>query len=234
MAIVGTRAPSADAAETARLAATIARSLGSVVVGALARGIDTAAHRATLAADPDAPTKKPLPATIAVLGSALTALYPAENHDLAEKIKDRGSVVTERLSGAVRPSWLVQRNRIISGLGRRVLIVEFREGKDGSLHTARFALDQGRQVAVWNRWKAQDLDAARRVLDRCGVPSFDLISNEMELIDWLDRTAPEGPGFSEPTLLFERPASGVDREDRLWPVLWPIDPFAGHVLWLIA
>ena len=226
--IVGTRTPTPDSAQAANAAGRLARERGATVVSGLARGIDAAAHQGALAADNEAPT----PATIAVLGCALSSLYPAEHLDLANDIRKHGAVATERLAGSARPSWLVQRNRIVSGLSRRVLVVEFHEAKDGSLHTARFAVEQGRPVAVWRRWREQDDEAIRQVLARRGVPSVEVISDETELVDWLDRTANQGPGFSEPSLLFEPGPHIHCTEGPLWPVLWSVDPVAGGVIWV--
>ena len=224
VAIVGTRSPAPETRAAARAAAHLAREAGATVVSGLARGIDTEAHRAAI----DAHDAAPSPATIAVLGCALDSLYPHENESLAEDIRKRGAIATERLSGETRPAWLVQRNRIISGLSARVLVVEFHEQKDGSLHTARFALDQGRDVAIWNRWKAADQQAVTQLLAKRGVPSFELISDEPQLLQWLDRPANQGHGFSPPSLLFD-PGPSAEQQDQIWPIIWSLDPVEGNV-----
>ena len=139
VAIVGARAATRDGIETAyQLAVDLARA-GIVIVSGLARGIDSAAHTGAL----DANGK-----TIAVLGTGIDRVYPAENKELHERIASRGLLVTEFAPGAPPDLFhFPQRNRIISGLSKAVVVVEARE-KSGSLITARLAGDQGRDVMV--------------------------------------------------------------------------------------
>jgi DNA processing protein len=139
IAIVGARAATRDGIETAyQLAADLARA-GIVVVSGLARGVDSAAHTGALEAKGK---------TIAVLGTGIDRVYPAENTRLHERIASEGLLVTEFAPGAPPDLFhFPQRNRIISGLSRAVVVVEARE-KSGSLITARLAGDQGRDVMV--------------------------------------------------------------------------------------
>ena len=136
VAIVGSRAASAVALEMAtRLAADLSR-LGVVIVSGLARGVDSAAHRGALQEG----------RTIAVLGSACDVIYPAEHAPLADRIGERGLVVSEYPPGTPpHRGRFPMRNRIISGLSRAVVVIEAHE-KSGSLITARCALQQGRDV----------------------------------------------------------------------------------------
>lgn len=137
VAIVGSRAGSPYALAVAeRLAADLA-ARGLVVVSGLARGVDSAAHRGTLAA---------AGATIAVLGSGADVVYPSEHKSLADEIAERGALVSE-LAPGTRPlaHFFPMRNRIISGLSRAVVVIEAGE-QSGSLITARCALEQGRDV----------------------------------------------------------------------------------------
>jgi DNA processing protein len=136
VAIVGSRAASAVALEMAtRLAADLARA-GLVVVSGLARGVDSAAHRGALDQG----------RTIAVLGSACDVIYPAEHAPLACRIAERGLLMSEYPPGTPpHQGQFPMRNRIISGLSRAVVVIEAHE-KSGSLITARFALQQGRDV----------------------------------------------------------------------------------------
>ena len=136
VAIVGSRAASAVALEMAtRLAADLAR-LGVVIVSGLARGVDSAAHRGALEEG----------RTIAVLGSACDVIYPAEHGLLAARIAERGLVLSEYAPGTPpHRGRFPMRNRIISGLSRAVVVIEAHE-KSGSLITARYALQQGREV----------------------------------------------------------------------------------------
>lgn len=137
VALVGARAASVQALETARsLGAGLARR-GVAVVSGLARGVDSAAHRGALEADG---------VTIGVLGSGGDRMYPPEHGDLAADMARRGAVVTELAPGVgPLPEHFPLRNRIISGLVRALVVVEAAE-RSGSLITARLALEQGREV----------------------------------------------------------------------------------------
>jgi DNA processing protein len=138
VAIVGSRAASAVAIETAsRLAADVA-VLGITVVSGLARGVDSAAHRGALRAG----------RTIAVLGSGLDHIYPSEHLGLSAEIGRNGAVVSEFPPDAPPlPHHFPLRNRLISGLSSAVVVIEASE-KSGSLITASCALEQGRDVMV--------------------------------------------------------------------------------------
>ena len=137
VAVVGARAASRDGcAIAAQLAADLARA-GVVVVSGLARGVDAAAHAGALDAGGS---------TIAVLGTGIDLVYPAENRELHDRIAVAGLLVTEFPPGSPPEAFhFPRRNRIISGLSKAVVIVEARE-KSGSLITARMAADQGREV----------------------------------------------------------------------------------------
>jgi DNA processing protein len=139
VAIVGTRKPSAGASAFAFALARNLSLLGVVVVSGMARGIDTAAHHGTLDAGG---------ITVAVLGTGVDVAYPRENAALMERIADSGAVVSEQRCG-MRPYAGVfpRRNRIISGMSDAVVVVEG-GAKSGALITARWALDQGREVGA--------------------------------------------------------------------------------------
>jgi DNA processing protein len=136
VAIVGARAASHVALEMAdRLAADLAAA-GVTVVSGLARGVDSAAHRGALRSG----------RTIAVLGSGLNRIYPAEHTGLAREIATRGLVVSEHPPDMPPlPFHFPLRNRLISGVARAVVVIEASE-KSGSLITAACALEQGRDV----------------------------------------------------------------------------------------
>jgi DNA processing protein len=137
VAIVGSRVATPYGLEAAsRLAADLAAA-GALVVSGMARGVDSASHRAALAAGGQ---------TAAVLGSGVNVIYPPEHHELAEAIVGRGVLLSELAPGTPPIAFhFPARNRIISGLSLAVVVVEAAE-RSGSLITAGFALEQGRAV----------------------------------------------------------------------------------------
>lgn len=138
VAIVGSRRETRYGRNQAfKIAQDLARQ-GVCIVSGLARGIDTAAHQGALAAGGR---------TIAVLGSGLSRIYPAENMELAEKIIASGGAVISELPPNTEPLafHFPIRNRIVSGLAHATVLVEARE-KSGTLITLNHALDQGREV----------------------------------------------------------------------------------------
>ncbi|MDR2798346.1 MAG: DNA-processing protein DprA [Treponema sp.] len=138
--IVGTRRPSAAALTQAYDMAKALAHAGIPVIAGLALGIDGMAHRGN--SDGGAPT-------IAVLGSGLDEVYPAGNRLLARRIVEQGGVLlSEYPPGTTPRKWhFPARNRIISALARGTVIVEAPESS-GALITARFALEQGRDLWV--------------------------------------------------------------------------------------
>jgi DNA processing protein len=133
--IVGSRNASANGRRFAREVASALGSHGWMVASGLARGIDTAAHEASLQTG-----------TIAVMATGLDVIYPAENERLAGLIRQNGCIVTEMPPGTgPKPELFPRRNRIISGLSCAVVVVEAAI-RSGSLITARIANDMGRDV----------------------------------------------------------------------------------------
>jgi DNA processing protein len=135
IAIVGARNASSLGLRMSRALASDLGKAGFAVVSGLARGIDTAAHTATLDTG-----------TIAVTAGGVDVMYPAENTRLAEDIAKTGLRLSENPMGMVpQARHFPRRNRIISGLAQAVVVIEA-AAKSGSIITARNALDQGREV----------------------------------------------------------------------------------------
>jgi len=137
MAVVGTRRATAYGREVTRsLVSGLARN-GVTIVSGLARGIDAAAHQASL----DAGGR-----TIAVLGHGIDDIYPPEHRKLADRIVEHGALVTDYPVGTPpEGNNFPPRNRIISGLSLGVLVVEGEETSGAGI-TASFAMEQGREV----------------------------------------------------------------------------------------
>jgi len=137
LAVVGSRNATQAGLANARAFARLIAGQGLLVTSGLALGVDSSAHRGALAA----PGR-----TIAVAGTGLDRVYPAKNQELATKIADSGAIVSEYPLGTQpRPGHFPARNRIISGLSLGTLVVEASVGS-GSLITAEFATEQGRDV----------------------------------------------------------------------------------------
>lgn len=137
LAIVGTRNPSVTGRELAYSLASESAIAGLTITSGLALGIDTAAHQGALSVG------KP---TIAVLGTGLDVVYPKRNAGLFAQIKEQGLIISEFLPGTVaKPEHFPRRNRVVSGLSLGTLVVEA-EIKSGSLITAKYALEQNREV----------------------------------------------------------------------------------------
>lgn len=139
IAIVGTRKPSAPGARLARqLGRDLARR-GIPVISGLARGIDSAAHQGSIDGGGGG---------IAVIGTGLDVPYPQENAGLLLDVADTGCVVTEQIMGRAAQAFVFPlRNRIISAMSHAVVVVEA-GARSGALITAKWALEQGRDVGA--------------------------------------------------------------------------------------
>jgi DNA processing protein len=137
LAIVGSRTPTAAGRKIARDFATELAYSGLTITSGLAVGVDAASHEGALLADG---------LTVAVFGTGLDMVYPTENTRLAARIRERGALVSEfpPRTGPSRRNF-PQRNRIISGLSHGTLVVEAAR-RSGSLVTAKWAAEQGREV----------------------------------------------------------------------------------------
>ncbi len=138
--IVGTRKATTEGKELAREFGKVLAEAGCVVISGLALGVDAAGHRGALEGHG---------ITVAVLANGLDHIYPATNARLAEDIlKDGGALISEYPLGSPSlPYRFLERNRIISGLSRGILIIEA-PARSGTIATARFALEENRDVFV--------------------------------------------------------------------------------------
>jgi DNA processing protein len=194
VAIVGARSGSPYALAIAeRLAGDLA-ARGLAVTSGMARGVDAAAPRGGLSATG---------ATIAVFGCGADVIYPAEHDRLAADILRAGAIVSELAPGTrPHPRFFPQRNRVISGLSRAVIVIEAGD-KSGSLITARCALDQGRDVLAVPGSVLNGRNRGGHRLLRDGariVESVDDVLEELGLGGSPDRPASgtAGPGQDDP------------------------------------
>jgi len=137
VSIVGSRKNTKYGEEVAyKLAYDLARR-GIIVISGLAYGIDACSHRGCLDGGGT---------TIAVLGTPIDHIYPADNSGLAKKILEKGAIISEYGAGEPTDRWsFPERNRIVSGLADAVVVVEA-AAKSGTSITAAHALEQGREV----------------------------------------------------------------------------------------
>jgi DNA processing protein len=203
LAIVGSRNATAQGCSNA---GTFARALGDAglaIVSGLALGIDTAAHGGGLASRSS---------TIAVTGTGLDIVYPARNRELAHRIADSGLLLSELPLGTAPASHnFPRRNRLISGLSLGVLVVEAAL-QSGSLTTARFALEQGREVFAIPGSIHSTLSRGCHALIKQGAK---LVESAADVLDEL-RLPASAPARAHPTPPGEDPvlaALGYDPTD---------------------
>jgi DNA processing protein len=199
VAVVGARNASMAGMRFAR---SLARGLGEAgfaVVSGLARGIDSAAHRGSLATG-----------TIAVLAGGHDKPYPPEHAELLQEIVATGVAIGEMpLGWEPRAHDFPRRNRIIAGIALGVVVVEAAE-RSGSLITARLALEQGREVFAV---PGSPIDPRAQGTNRLLKQGATLVSSAADVVEVLtpilDR--PESPRISEP----ERTTAAANADDAL-------------------
>ena len=186
LAIVGSRSATVQGMQNAeRFAQTLSAS-GLTVVSGLALGIDAAAHLGALAASASGDAGS----TIAVTGTGLDLVYPARHHALAHRIAVEGCLVSEYPLGTqAMASNFPRRNRLISGLGIGVLVVEAAM-QSGSLITARSATEQGRDVFAIPGSIHSPLSKGCHLLIRQGAKLVESAQDIMEELRWQQMAAP--------------------------------------------
>ncbi len=201
VAVVGSRAPTAAAADFARaLSADLAAS-GLTVVSGMARGIDAAAHEGAMRGGGR---------TVAVLGCGLDVVYPPEAGSLRDRIAASGALLSEYPPGTrPLPGNFPARNRLISGLSRGTVVVEA-ASRSGALITARFALDLGREVmAVPGNPLFPHTEGSNRLL-RDGAVLVAGAADVLMALGW--RGAADGGGRRSGGEAFGAGAAGRERD----------------------
>ncbi len=180
IAVVGPRRPTDYGVRVTDMIAGQLSRLGMTVVSGMARGVDTVAHKAALTRGGR---------SIAVLGSGLDVPYPPENAGLMKRIEANGCVISEYPLGT-KPERenFPRRNRLISGLSLGVLVVEA-TGDSGTLITARYALEQGREVFAVPGMITSTRSSGTNALIRQGARLVEKAS------DIIEELAPQLKGF---------------------------------------
>lgn len=185
VAIVGSRQASAAGIKLARLFARELSEAGLAIVSGLARGIDAAAHEASLARG-----------TVAVVAGGIDVVYPPEHAALQARIGDEGCLVTEQPPGFTpRGKDFPRRNRLISGIARGVLVIEAAR-RSGTLVTARFAAEQGREVFAV---PGHPLDPRAEGTNQLLKSGATLTTEPRDVLDALAPQLGAGPGLKEAT-----------------------------------
>ncbi|MBA3374467.1 MAG: DNA-protecting protein DprA [Actinobacteria bacterium] len=174
VAVVGARACSAYGRSVARSLGRELAAAGLVVVSGMARGIDGEAHRGALEA---------AGITVAVLGCGIDRDYPAAHAELARRVTEQGTIVSEYEPGIEPAPWrFPARNRIIAGLCEATVVVEARE-RSGALITADFAMEEGRDVFAVPGEITSALSAGTNALIRLGAIPVTCTADVLELFD---------------------------------------------------
>ncbi len=176
LAIVGTRKPDSYGIMMTRRITDRLVTSGFTIVSGLAYGIDTQAHLTAVEAGGR---------TIAVMGTGCDQIYPQRNARLAERIMEKGALVSEFLPGSRPEKWnFPLRNRIISGLSAGTFVIQG-EKSSGALLTAKFALDQNRDLFALPGDINRKVSEGPNYLIKLGakiVTSYEDIVEEYELI----------------------------------------------------
>lgn len=184
--IVGARKATRDAVDMAANLAEYLSDKGYCIVSGLAYGIDSAAHNGALSGSGE---------TIAVFGCGLHTVYPACNRGIADRITEKGLLLSEFLPGTDPfPNHFPQRNRIISGMSMAVIVVQAARAS-GSLITARFALEQGREVLAVPGQGGHRSFMGSNALIRDGAV---LVESGEEIFEILERERTKWPFLKNP------------------------------------
>lgn len=183
VAIVGTREPTSYGAKVAQKSGQLAAQEGFVIVSGLAHGCDTLGHEGCLEGHG---------VGVAVMAHGLDRVYPAANRSLADRLLEQGGCLVSEYPLGMAPfrTAFAERDRIQSGLADGVLVIET-DVKGGTMHTVRFAREQGRPLACIahpDRWLCEEKTRGNQKLVTDGWASP--VPDGTALITFLDRIAP--------------------------------------------
>lgn len=222
IAIIGSRNASANGQSFAAQMASDLSKAGYIIVSGLARGIDACAHRVAIQRG-----------TIGVLGGGVDHIYPRQNEDLHLLMRESGALVSESPLGyRATARDFPRRNRIISGLSQGVVVIEAAE-RSGTLITARYAAEQGREVMAA---PGSPLDPRTKGCNRLIRQGAALIESADDVIDCLNalpqmRVEENTPPYDGPEFDWEH-ASGQIQEAKaiLLPLLSPTPTTRDHII----
>lgn len=201
LAIIGSRNASAIGLRFARQMAVELGAQGFTIISGLARGIDTSAHGGSIDKG-----------TAAVLGGGVDHIYPKQNTELYAQILQHGAIISESPIGyRATARDFPRRNRIISGLSLGVVVIEAAE-RSGTLITARYALEQGREVMAA---PGSPLDPRTKGCNRLIRQGAALIESAQDVMDVLENVRPpnvmeERDSYSEPDFDWKAAASDIE------------------------
>jgi len=185
IAVVGTRRATGRGFEFTRKLARDIVAEGITVVSGLARGIDTAAHLGALDGGGT---------TVAVVGTGLDVAFPPENGELMDTIAQRGCVISEQLLGTPALKHVFpRRNRLISALSHLVVVVEAAQ-RSGALITARWALEQGRDVGAVPGFPGDARAQGVNALLKSGATPIEGVGDILEAVPLLERATGRATG----------------------------------------
>ena len=202
VAIVGSRNASAIGQRFARQIAGELGERGYTIVSGLARGIDAAAHSGSMETG-----------TAGVLGGGVDHIYPRQNADLFREMAERGALISESPLGYKATARdFPRRNRIISGLCKGVVVIEAAE-KSGTLITARYAMEQNREVMAA---PGSPLDPRTKGCNRLIQNGAALIEGTDDIIDVLNHTPPlrvmePSDGYGQPEFDWQGAQNDIDK-----------------------
>jgi DNA processing protein len=195
VAVIGTRSPTEFGLKTAHRLGKVFAESGFIVVSGLALGCDAAAHEGCLEAHGK---------TIAILAHGLHRIYPKANQPLAERILENDGCLLSEYAPDVpaRPEFFIERDRLQSGLGLAVVVVETDE-RGGSMHTIRFGCDQGKvigAVAHPQQYRSDKSRGNERLIDAHQATALSDKDNLQVFISnlWERAREPKPPATSAP------------------------------------